>query len=141
MHQDMFQPDLILVEKRASGHQLIQELKRRRAPVRAWLPKGPPGARGKVPRAHAASHVLEGGAVWYMDGPITRSVIDQCATFPYGQNDDLVDCVTMATDYLRRHYLVDIPSDELDEEEREQLAIAQNEERWNRGGRRLYGGH
>lgn len=140
LHREVFKPDLILIEKRASGHQLIQEMQRRRYPVRAWLPKGPPGAKGKVPRAHQASMMFEAGVVHYMDGPMAQAVIDQCSSFPHAQNDDLVDTVTMATDYLRRHYLIDFVTDELDDDEREERAIHENEERWNKGSRRLYGG-
>lgn len=138
-HREIFHPDLILVEKRASGHQLIQEMRRRRMPVKAFLPKGKPGAKGKVPRAHAASHTFESGVVYYMDGPIARGVIDQCASFPRGQADDLVDTVTAAIEYLRRSYLVDLVSDEPDGYERHEADVERVEKDWERRGRRLYG--
>jgi phage terminase large subunit-like protein len=136
-HSDKFRPDMILIEKRASGHQLIQEMARRRYPVKAWLPPGPPGAKGKVPRAHGASFLLEQGSVWYYPGAMTQTVIDQSASFPFGQRDDLVDTVTMALIWLRNSWMVDLKSDELSEEERDERMIADNEAR--RRPRRLYG--
>ncbi len=142
-HVKRFSPDVVLVEKKSSDMQLIQELKRRMWPVRAWLPKGPPGTRGKVPRAHAVAYVLEQGSVWFY--PIHSSqaqttpqdVIDSCAAFPNGAHDDLVDSVTQALAYLRDKYLLQIASDasteqeEDEEDEREALAAGKP--------RRLYG--
>ncbi|MEQ1710859.1 MAG: terminase family protein [Hyphomicrobium sp.] len=124
-HVKRFSPDMILIEKRASGAQLIQELKRRRWPVKAWLPKGPPGTRGKVPRAHAISYLLESGSVWYY--PIHSSqaqttpddVIDESAAFPNGTYIDLVDTVTQALAWARDKYFLKIATDELSDEEEE----------------------
>ncbi len=94
-HCKLFRPDRILVEKRASGIQLVQEMKRRRLPVQDWLPRGKPGTKGKVPRAHAVAAILEMGSVWYVPGEKTERVLEQCAAFPYGTNDDL--CLVAGT--------------------------------------------
>lgn len=115
-HYEVFKPDLILVEKRASGHTVIQELKRRRLPVKAWLPKGKPGTKGKIPRAHGVAMMLESGSIWYVDGPRTQKVIDQCAAFPNGAHDDLVDTVTCALTYARDRFLFRTADEELDAE-------------------------
>jgi predicted phage terminase large subunit-like protein len=115
-----FKPDRILIEKRASGHTLIQELRRARIPVKGWLPPGVRGAKGKIPRAYAAQVVFEQGAVFYMDRNWATEVIDQAAAFPFGPEDDLVDTVTMATDFLRRTFWLDLKSDVLPEDEEEE---------------------
>jgi hypothetical protein len=116
-HAKHFRPDAIVVEKRASGHYVIQELRRRRLPVKAWLPKGKVGKLGKVPRAWAAALLLEPGSVWYVDGEKTRAVIDQCAAFPNATHDDLVDTVTMAVQWTRDRFLYQMADEEMNAEE------------------------
>jgi hypothetical protein len=138
-HCSLFTPDLILVEKRASGIQLIQEMKRRRYPVKAWLPKGKVGTKGKIPRAHAVATMLEQGSVWYVPGTKANMVMDQCAAFPYGVHDDLVDCVTMSLSYFRDRFIFKTPSDERSLEEiREEMAEDAEARRLTK--RSLYGG-
>lgn len=113
-HKKM-KPDLILVEKKASGASLVQELRRQNLPIEAWLPPGTKGNKGKVPRAHAASITLRQGAVWYCDREWAMEVIDECAAFrgTGGQvHDDLTDTVTMILIYLRRHYWLDLDTDD-----------------------------
>lgn len=104
-HYQHYEPDMVMVEKRASGHSLIQTLRRKNLPVKAWLPPGGRHEQGKLPRAHAASDVLEEGCVYYMERAWAHEVIEQCSDFPYGEFDDLVDTVTMALLYLRKAYL------------------------------------
>jgi len=137
-HCKLFRPDRIMVEKRASGVQLIQEMRRRRLPVKEWLPRGKPGAKGKVPRAHAIAAILEQGSCWYVPGVKTERVLDQCAAFPFGTNDDLVDTVTMAIAYCRDKHLFQTADDELDLEEMKEKLAQQAEAK--KRGRRLYGG-
>lgn len=130
-HAEHYEPDLILIEKRASGHSLLQELRRKGLPARAWLPRASVmggRARGKRPRAHAASIILEQGCVWYMKRKWAQEVIDQCAAFPYAEHDDLTDTVTMMLLWLREHRALDL-EDELDEDDEPQ----------DTGRRRLYG--
>lgn len=123
-HIKQFQPDRVVIEKRASGIQLIQELRKRRPRhqygeviIEAWLPPGPPGAKGKRPRAHAASLSLTEGSVWYMPGAIQEAVIKECASFPNGRNDDWTDTVTCMISYARTTNLLEIAPDALSDEE------------------------
>jgi predicted phage terminase large subunit-like protein len=137
-HCRLFQPQRVFVEKRASGIQLIQELKRQRIPVKAWLPKGKPGAKGKIPRAHAIAAILEQGSVHYYPGAKTEAVLSECAAFPYGTHDDWVDTVTMAIAWFRDKFIFMTADDELDlEEMKERLA---EKAAMKKQGRRLYGG-
>jgi phage terminase large subunit-like protein len=129
------QIDLWLVEKRASGIQLIQEMRRRRFNVKAWLPPGPKQAKGKLPRAYAAQLVFHQGGVWYIDAAWSREVIDICARFPYGDNLDIPDTVTMAIIFLRRHFWMGLP---IDEETQEEETLRMGKE-LARKPRRLYG--
>jgi hypothetical protein len=138
-HAKLFRPDRILVEKRASGIQLIQELQRRRLPVKPWLPRGKPGSKGKVPRAHAIATILEQGSVWYVPGERTEKVLEQCAAFPFGVNDDSVDTVTMALAYFRDKWIFRTADDELSEEELKDVMIERAEHK-KATKRSLYGG-
>jgi hypothetical protein len=135
-HSDAMEPDLILVEKRASGAQLVQELQRARYPVQAWLPPGKRTEAGKVARAHGCAMVLDSGCLWYIPTKGTERLIEQCVAFPYGQRDDLVDALTMGLIYFREHWMFHVPTDLLTEQEHSE-ALAQQ---WEaaRAGRRLY---
>lgn len=141
-HAEHFKPDAIVVEKRASGHYVIQELRRRRLPIVAWLPRGKSGTKGKTPRAWAAALIMEPGSIWYVDGPATRKVVDQCAQYA-GEGtakDDLLDTVTMAMIWFRDKYMFQHADEEMDGEEHRQWRIAQEEKKKEQGKRRYYGG-
>lgn len=111
-HQTDWEPDATLIEKKASGHSLIQELRRSGVPVRPVKP----GSEDKVFRAHMVSSILESGRVWYIPRNWAYDVIHQCAKFPTGEHDDLVDTVVMALAYIRRMNLISLPDDEEDGE-------------------------
>jgi len=96
---DDWNPDLVLIEKKASGHSLIQELRKSGVPVKAVDPKG----RDKIMRAHLSAAPLEQGCVHWVPGHTEgEAVIEECAKFPMGANDDWVDTVVMVLAYLRR---------------------------------------
>jgi phage terminase large subunit-like protein len=137
-HYRHFKPDVIVIEKRASGAQLIQELKRLRLPVKAWLPKGKPGTKGKIPRAHAIAMVMEQGSVHYIPGPENQKTIDECASFPNGAQDNRVDTVTSALAYFRDRFMFQTADEEMDGDEHK--AYLQDQMDRNRMGRRLYNG-
>lgn len=108
---------LVLVEKKASGHSLIQELKRKGVPVREiTIDKG----ASKTARAHGASMVFEQGCVWYMDRPWAQEVINQTVEFPFGEFNDLGDTAVHAALFLRRKMWIRT-ADEPPEEEDESL--------------------
>ena len=106
-----WKPDRILIEKKASGHSLIQELKRAGLPVTKIKVTD-----SKFARAHAASLVLERGCLWYVKRKWSKEVIDQCAEFPTGENDDLVDTVTMAALWMRRRWNAEYLDEDEDDE-------------------------
>ena len=101
------QPDTILIEDKASGQSLIQELRRAGIAVVAYQPD-----RDKVARAYAASNMLESGCVWVPERPWADMVIDECAAFPTGANDDLVDTVTQALLRFRQSGMLRLQSDD-----------------------------
>jgi predicted phage terminase large subunit-like protein len=106
-----FDPDVVLIEDKASGISLIQELKRIGMRLKA-LTRGK--GDDKVSRAHIASVMLEQGVVWYPKGCAwANEVIRQCASFPNAKHDDLTDTVTDALIFLRHYKKVLISSDDV----------------------------
>lgn len=114
-----FAPDLILVEKKVSGHSLVQELRKKRLPVKAVKLSGSAGRGGMegdlVARAHSASLMLEKGCIWYPPRPYAYAVMEECSKFPNGDHDDYVSSVCIALMYLRRFHDLQLPDDERDE--------------------------
>lgn len=114
-----FAPDVILVEKKVSGHSLVQELRKKRLPVKAVKLTGSSGRGGGegdlVARANSASLMLEKGCVWYAPRPYAYAVIEECAKFPNGDHDDLVSTACIAWMYARRYHDLQLPDDERDE--------------------------
>lgn len=96
-----FDADLLIIEKRASGHAMLQECRRKAIRSMAFKPL----TVSKTARAKAGSIVLENGNIWYMARRWAIPVIDECTDFPTGAYDDWVDTVTMAFMYLRLHHL------------------------------------
>lgn len=93
-------PDWVLVEKKASGHALIKELRRAGIPVKAVKIDGD---GDKIARAHTASLALEKGCVFYLpESTFAGPVIKECADFPNGEYDDWVDCFLMGLMWLRK---------------------------------------
>lgn len=139
-HNRTIKPDLIIIEKRASGITVLQELKRLRLPVKPWLPRGKPGTLGKIPRAHGVAMMLEQGAVHYIPGGKTEAVISECAAFPNGTNDDWVDCVTSGLIFFRDRFMFRTADEEPDDAEIRDIMNAKFDARKTQGSRRLYGG-
>lgn len=113
-HYEKNRPDRVLIEKKSSGHSLIQELRRAGVPVRALA-----ADKSKLARANAASVVLEQGAVWYMDRNWAHEVINDCvkATFIKGDpGNDIPDTCVYAWLHLRNLFWLQL-ADEDDEPE------------------------
>ena len=54
-------------------------------------------------RAHSVLHLFSDGMVYRPIRAWSDEVVDQCAVFPFGSKDDLVDSTTMALRHLRDH--------------------------------------
>jgi predicted phage terminase large subunit-like protein len=91
-------PDTFLIEKKASGQSIIQELRRQGLPMTAWTPD-----RDKISRVWATQPIFEAGRIW-MNKSLRFSglVMDDLESFPNGEHDDIVDSVTQAVLWMRR---------------------------------------
>jgi len=108
----LWEPDRILIEKKASGHSLIQELRAKGLPVRAIKVQG-----DLIYRAHMASLMLEKGSIWYVDRAWAKSFVDTCAKFPDVDFDDEVSSAALALQYMRKHLDLQIADDEDNEDD------------------------
>jgi phage terminase large subunit-like protein len=116
-----FAPDKILIEKKASGHSLRQELKRKNLPIIAVKLGGSAGRGRKegdlIARAHEASLMLEKGCIWYPPRRWALEVIEKSSKFPNGPpgSRDIVSTLAIAWQYMRKFYDLQLPDDEKDE--------------------------
>lgn len=92
-------PRAILIEDKASGQSLIQEL---RTNTKLNIISVPVDS-DKQTRAYAVTPFIEAGNVYLPDGTEwVQDFIDECAVFPNGVHDDAVDSMTMFLNYIRR---------------------------------------
>lgn len=93
--------DTLLVENKASGISVAQELRRLFGSPDYGLLMVDPTGNDKLARAHAVAPMLAEGLVWRPVTDWSDRVVDQCAIFPRGRHDDLVDCLTHGLRWLR----------------------------------------
>ena len=96
---ELWKPSAILVEDRASGQSLIQELKSSTA-----LPIIPVRVDGdKQTRAQAVTPLMEAGRIFLPEGaPWVSDFVEEMACFPNGVHDDIVDSTSQALNHLRQ---------------------------------------
>jgi predicted phage terminase large subunit-like protein len=111
-HYKEWEPDAFIVEKKAAGGPLIQELRAMGIPVQEFTP-----SRGndKMVRVNAVADMFTSGLVWAPDTRWAREVIEEVASFPVGENDDYVDTTTQALLRVRQGGFIRIDTDEPDE--------------------------
>ena len=101
-------PDTVIIEGKASGMPLTYELRKMGIPVINFTPsKG----QDKHSRVNAVAPMFESGMIWAPDEEFADEVIEECASFPYGDNDDLVDSTTQALMRFRQGGFLKLPDD------------------------------
>lgn len=107
-----WEPDSIIIEKKASGAPLIYEMRSMGIPVQEFTPsKG----NDKISRLNAVSDLFASGRVWVPETRWAEEVVDEVASFPGGDNDDYVDSVSMALMRFRKGGYIRTDLDEPDE--------------------------
>lgn len=97
-----YNPDRIVVEKKASGEVLYPDLQRAGLPV---IPYVPGKGQDKMSRVHAVMRFFVSGRVWFPEEQdFAYNLVEEAMAFPKGKNDDQVDAMTMALLYLRDSY-------------------------------------
>jgi predicted phage terminase large subunit-like protein len=108
-HYNDWKPDAFIVEKKAAGAPLIQELRMSGIPVQEFTP-----SRGndKVVRVNAVADLFASGRIWAPDERWAHEVIEEMAAFPVGEHDDFVDTTTQALLRFRQGGFVGTALDE-----------------------------
>ena len=107
-----WEPDCILIEAKASGTPLTHELRRMGIPVTSYTPSR---GQDKVARINSVAPIFESGMVWAPDESFADEVIEEVASFPYGDHDDYVDSMTMALMRFRQGGFLELRDDYQDE--------------------------
>ena len=109
---DYWKPETVIVEAKASGLPLTYELRKMDIPVMNYTPsKG----NDKHARVNSVAPLFESGMIWAPEQKFAEEVIEECAAFPYGDHDDLVDSTTQALMRFRQGGFVQHPEDYLEE--------------------------
>jgi predicted phage terminase large subunit-like protein len=104
---DYHKPDVCIIEKKASGQSLIQDLRRAGLPVLDYIPD-----RDKTARVYAATPMMEAGRVWLPKGhEWSDDLYGEAITFPNARHDDQVDAMTMAIHYMKESWNLTHPDD------------------------------
>jgi predicted phage terminase large subunit-like protein len=114
-------PDNVLIEAKATGVTLQQELRRVGIPVTMYNPGGRRAGQDKISRAHAVAPLFESRMVWAPETEWAEELIEECAAFPNGDNDDMVDSTTQAMMRFRQGNFVTLQTDDVEEESSDSL--------------------
>jgi predicted phage terminase large subunit-like protein len=109
---------VILIEAKASGQSLADEMRMLNLPVSTFSPgrrKG--GGLDKMTRMHIVSPIFESGKVWYPEGrKFADEVIEEVASFPNGDHDDFCDSMTMALMRFRQGGFISLDGEEFEDD-------------------------
>jgi predicted phage terminase large subunit-like protein len=107
-----WKPDAMIVEAKAAGSPLIFELRATGIPVQEFTPsKG----NDKIARLNAVADIFASGRVWVPNTSWAEELVEEVASFPSGEHDDLVDSMSQALLRFRRGGFIRLDSDEPDE--------------------------
>ena len=101
-------PDMVIVEQKSPGKPLTHDLRQMDIPVMTFTPSR---RNDKHVRVNSCAPLFEAGIIWAPDRKFAGEVIEECASFPYGDHDDLVDSVTMAIMRFRQGGFLPQPAD------------------------------
>ena len=105
-------PDGLIIEKKASGAPLIYELRAMGIPVQEFTPtKG----NDKITRLNAVSDLFASSRIWVPNTNWAEEVVEEVASFPSGDHDDYVDSVSLALMRFRQGGYVRTTLDEQEE--------------------------
>jgi predicted phage terminase large subunit-like protein len=107
-----WEPDSLIVEAKASGSPLIFELRAMGIPVQDFTPsKG----NDKISRLNSIADIFASGRVWVPETRWAEELVEEVASFPSGEHDDLVDSMTGAIMRFRKGGFLTLDTDYEDE--------------------------
>ena len=103
-----WEPDSVIVEAKASGQPLIDEMRRSGIFVQDFSPgKG----QDKIARLNAVADMFASGHVWFPENAWAAATVEEILAFPAGEHDDEVDTMTLALMRIRKGGLLRLSSD------------------------------
>ncbi len=93
--------DLLLIENKAAGHSVAQEIRRVYNSAKFGVQMYDPKTLDKVARLYSIQHIFSEGMVYAPNKDWAEMVIRQTSSFPRGAHDDLVDTVALGLKHLR----------------------------------------
>ena len=97
----MMKVDKLLIENKAAGHSVAQEIRRLYSHENFYVQLYDPKGQDKLARLYSVQHLFAEGMIFAPDKAWAETVISQVGTFPKGKHDDLVDTVSMSLRHLR----------------------------------------
>jgi predicted phage terminase large subunit-like protein len=109
-----FKVDLLLIENKASGISVSQELRRLFGMSRFGIQMFDPKSQDKVARLNSVAPLFYEGLVYAPSerllsaegDPWVENVIAQAERFPKSRHDEYVDCISMGIRHLRENGLI-----------------------------------
>lgn len=109
-----WQPDSVIVEAKASGQPLIDEMRRSGIFVQDFSPgKG----QDKIARLNAVADMFASGHVWFPETAWASQTVEEILAFPAGEHDDEVDTMTLALQRIRKGGLLRLTTDREDNQD------------------------
>jgi predicted phage terminase large subunit-like protein len=106
-----WEPDSVIVEAKASGQPLIDEMRRSGIFVQDFSPgKG----QDKIARLNAVADMFASGHVWFPETSWAAATVEEILAFPAGEHDDEVDTMTLALMRIRKGGLLRLSTDHED---------------------------
>ncbi len=109
-----WKPDVVIIETKASGIPLTQELRRLGIPINTFSPNR---GQDKIARLNSVSPIFQDGKVWVPENRWAEELMEEVSDFPNGEYDDLVDATSLALMRFRTGGFLKLASDWEDEEE------------------------
>ena len=109
---EYWEPDMVLIEAKATGTPLIDELRLRGIPALGFSPgKG----KDKITRMHMVAPLFEAGVVWApADKKFADELMEEVVSFPNGDYDDFCDSMTLALMRFRQGGFVSLEGEDED---------------------------
>lgn len=95
--------DLVLIENKANGHDVFNEMLRLSEHDPWALQLQDPKGLDKWARGIRVQPVFTEGLVWRVERAFAKTAVDEMASFPRGRYDDITDSATQALWWLRKH--------------------------------------
>ena len=115
---DEDRPDTLLIENKSAGMQLLQEFRSMGVPAESFTGSSR-GSRAvsndKIARANMIADVFASRYVWCPPTRFADEVMEQCASFPAGEEDDLVDSTVQAMMRFREGGFIRTANDEAED--------------------------